>query len=134
MPRMAGRQQELGPRCRRSDALTAHKNQPGSQWTGGQHLWCLRLATPPFGGLTPNPVLSPSLSFHDLDANSHDRRHQPHTLSAAAQERTPAVGGRRGLGGAAAWQQALKCGSSCPPSLAAAADSDPSTAMLTHNG
>lgn len=30
MPRMAGRQQELGPRCRRSDALTAHKTSPAA--------------------------------------------------------------------------------------------------------
>lgn len=119
---------------RQSDALTAHKTSPAANGRAGSAFDVCDLP-PHLLGASPQIQFSPHPSpFTTLTLTHMTTRHQPHTLSAAAQERTPAVGGNRGLGEAAAPAAGTQCGSSCPPSLAAAADSDLSTPMLTHDG
>lgn len=89
--------------CVWSDALTAHK--PARQPMDGRAtplMFATRHPTfwGPYPQRTPPPHPARLAPIHDLDANSHDRRHQPHIFPAySSRELPPAVGAKPVLGG-----------------------------------
>lgn len=75
-------QQELGPRCSESDALTAHKTCTAANGRAANARLFVTDLPPHLLGASPQTQSSrPSCALHDLDANSHDHRHQPHSFN-----------------------------------------------------